>query len=134
MRSIPSLSWPQPDARARGDHPKGGSMVEKGELEMVSRRKALSLLGLTGALGLVAPSTLLAAADTEAQAVPPELAQVDTTIPGEEAATQRHLPRRKRAYPRRQPRRKHHPAPRPQQPPQPQPPPQTEPFTGYKPY
>jgi hypothetical protein len=111
-------------------------MIEKHEREAISRRRALSLLGLTGALGFVAPPILLAAADAEAQAIPPAFAQVDKPIPGEENATQRRVPRRKRATPRRQPRRKHRPAPRPQlqQPPEPQPPPQTQPFTGYKPY
>jgi hypothetical protein len=111
-------------------------MSEEPEGGLISRRKALSMLGLTGALGLVAPRILLAASEAEAQAVPSAFAQVDKPIPGEENVTQRRLPRRKRVNARRQNRHKRRPAPRPQpqQQPQSEPPPQTQPFTGYKPY
>jgi hypothetical protein len=81
-------------------------MIERREREAMSRRKALSLLGLAGALGLAAPSILHAVSDAEAQAVPPAFNQVDKPIPGEETATQRRTPRRKRVDERRQHRRK----------------------------
>jgi hypothetical protein len=37
--------------------------------EMISRRKALSLMGLAAAFGLAAPPTVLAVSDAEAQTV-----------------------------------------------------------------
>lgn len=83
-------------------------MIEEREREAISRRKALSLLGLAGALGLAVPPTIvLVVSDAEAQAVPPAFNQVDKPIPGEENATQRRIPRRKRVSERRQYRRKH---------------------------
>ena len=85
-------------------------MIEEREREAISRRKALSLLGLAGALGLAPPPILLAVSDAGAQAVPPAFNQVDKPIPGEENATQRRIPRRKRVNERRQYRRKHRPA------------------------
>jgi hypothetical protein len=85
-------------------------MIDKRQREAISRRKALSLLGLAGALGLAVPATALAGYKP---------------IPGEEKATQQRIPRRKRVDERRQHRRKHHAArpaaPQPQQQPQPQP-------------
>ena len=86
-------------------------MIEEREREAISRRKALSLLGLTGALGLALPPILLSVSDAGAQAVPPAFNQVDKPIPGEENATRR-IARRKRVNERRQYRRKHR-APRP---------------------
>jgi hypothetical protein len=82
-------------------------MIEQHEREVLSRRKALSLLGLAGALGLAAPPVLLAVADAAAQTVPAAFNQVDKPIPGEENATPRRIPRRKRVSERRQYRRKH---------------------------
>jgi hypothetical protein len=95
-------------------------MIDRGERETISRRKALSLLGLASALGLAAPAILVAVSEAEAQ--------VDKPIPGEENVTPRRSPRRQRARERRQARRKHHVTPR-AQPPQQQPQPDTE----YKP-
>ena len=82
-------------------------MTEQREREAISRRKALSLLGLVGALGLAVPPVVLAVSDAEARAVPWAFNQVDKPIPGEENATQRRIPRRKRVSERRQYRRKH---------------------------
>lgn len=42
-------------------------MSEKIELEMISRRKAFSLLGLAAALGLAVPPTVLTVSDADAQ-------------------------------------------------------------------
>ena len=81
-------------------------MIEEREREAISRRKALSLLGLAGALGLALPPIVLGVSDAEAQAVPATFNQVDKPIPGEENAAQRRIPRRKRVYERRQHRRK----------------------------
>jgi hypothetical protein len=43
-------------------------MSEKIKMEMISRREAFSLLGLTAALGFAVPITLLTGSDAEAQA------------------------------------------------------------------
>jgi len=50
----------------------------------VSRRGALSLLGLAGALGLAVPRILLTV--SEAQAMPSAFAQAEKPIPGEGGA------------------------------------------------
>jgi len=42
-------------------------MGEKIQCEMISRRRAFSLLGLAAALGFAAPTTVLTASDAEAQ-------------------------------------------------------------------
>jgi hypothetical protein len=87
-------------------------MIDKRQREAISRRKALSLLGLAGALGLAVPAVALAGYKP---------------IPGEEKATQQRIPRRKRVDDRRQHRRKHH-ATRPAAPQQ-----QPQPDSEYKP-
>jgi hypothetical protein len=58
-------------------------MVEALEPEGIPRRRALSLLGLAGALGLAMPRILLTVSAAEAQAIPPAFDQVDKPIPGE---------------------------------------------------
>lgn len=50
--------------------------------KVISRRTVLSLLGLSGALGLAAPSIVLTV-PAEAQAIPPAFNQVDKPLPGE---------------------------------------------------
>ena len=88
--------------------------------DAISRRRALSLLGLAGGLGLAVPPMLLTVSDAEAQAIPPAFNQVDKPlpgdkigtgpyqpdkpIPGDKAGTARR-PRRKRVVERRQYRR-----------------------------
>jgi hypothetical protein len=55
------------------------------ELEMISRRRAFSLLGLAAALGFVVPATMLAASDAKAQAnvtLPPVAAPQVELPPG----------------------------------------------------
>ena len=42
-------------------------MTEKIELELISRRRAFSLLGLTAALSFAVPATVLTVSDAEAQ-------------------------------------------------------------------
>ena len=42
-------------------------MTEKIELELISRRRAFSLLGLTAALSFAIPATVLTVSDAEAQ-------------------------------------------------------------------
>lgn len=93
------------------------------EPEAISRRSALSFLGLAGALGLAAPQLLLTASAAEAEAIPPVFAQADKPLPGEsgrartspegdkpivgeETATRRRRHRRKRAQKRREHQRK----------------------------
>ena len=44
-------------------------MGEEIKLEMISRRKVFSLLGLAAALGLAVPTTVLTVSDAEAQTV-----------------------------------------------------------------
>jgi hypothetical protein len=58
-------------------------MGETLEPEQLSRRRALSLLGLVGVLGVAVPRILLTVSAAEAQAVPPAFNQVDKPIPGE---------------------------------------------------
>jgi hypothetical protein len=58
-------------------------MGETLEPEQLSRRRALSLLGLMGALGVAVPRILLTGSDAEAQTIPPAFNQVDKPIPGE---------------------------------------------------
>lgn len=108
-------------------------MGETLEPEQLSRRRALSLLGLAGALGLAAPRILLTVSAAEAQAVPPAFNQVDKPIPGEGgtartppqpdkpilgegAGTRRRRLRRKRAQEQRAHRRRRSKPSEPQQP------------------
>ena len=42
-------------------------MSEKIEMELISRRRAFSLLGLAAALGFVVPTTVLTVSDAEAE-------------------------------------------------------------------
>jgi len=65
------------------------AMSEELGSEGISRRQALSLLGLAGALGLATPPMLLTASDAEAQTVPPAFNQVDKPIPGVKNPPQR---------------------------------------------
>jgi hypothetical protein len=58
-------------------------MSEALEPEEIPRRRALSLLGLAGLLGLAAPRILLTVSVAEAQTIPPAFNQVDKPIPGE---------------------------------------------------
>jgi hypothetical protein len=95
----------------------GENMIEDRAPDVMSRRKALSLLGLAGAFGLAAPPIVLTVSDAAAQTIPPAFDQVDKPIPGEEDATQPRRPRRKRVDDRRQRRRKRRSAPRPAPPP-----------------
>ena len=44
-------------------------MTERIKSELISRRRAFSLLGLTAALGFAVPSTVLTVSDVEAQTV-----------------------------------------------------------------
>ncbi len=98
-------------------------MSDTPEPEAIPRRRALSLLGLAGVLGLAAPRLLLTAATAETQGVPPAFDQADKPLPGEggkartppegdkpilsaETGTQRRRPRRKRVQQRRVHRRK----------------------------
>jgi hypothetical protein len=82
-------------------------MSEELKSEVISRRRALSFLGLAGALGLAVPPTLLMLSDAEAQAIPPAFNQVDKPIPGEETGTERRKPRRKRPQERPKYRHRH---------------------------
>lgn len=56
-------------------------MTEKIKSELISRRRAFSLLGLTAALGFAVPSTVLTMADAEAQTVGMERRQERRTPP-----------------------------------------------------
>jgi hypothetical protein len=58
-------------------------MGETLEPEQLSRRRALSLLGLVGVVGVAVPRILLTVSAAEARAVPPAFNQVDKPIPGE---------------------------------------------------
>jgi hypothetical protein len=58
-------------------------MTEAPEPAGLSRRRALSLFGLGGALGLAVPRLLLTGSAAEAQTIPPAFNQVDKPIPGE---------------------------------------------------
>src|SRR5690349_5147563 len=62
------------------------ALSDERKSELISRRRALVLLGLSGAVGLAVPSLLPTAA--EAQAIPPAFDQVDKPVPGEGGAAQ----------------------------------------------
>ena len=79
-------------------------MSEKIKMEMISRREAFSLLGLTAALGFAVPITLLTGSDAEAQAPAP----APTTAPAPTGGTlgmQRRHARRVARHERREARR-----------------------------
>jgi hypothetical protein len=79
-------------------------MSEKIKMEMISRREAFSLLGLTAALGFAVPITLLTGSDAEAQAPAP----APTTAPAPTGGTlgmQRRHARRVGRHERREERR-----------------------------
>jgi hypothetical protein len=81
-------------------------MSEIIKVEMISRREAFSLLGLTAALGFAVPITLLAGSDAEAQAPAP--APAPTTAPAPTGGTlgmQRRHGRRVARHERREARR-----------------------------
>ena len=67
--------------------------------EVISRRRALSLLGLAAAFGLVVPPTVLTVSDAEAQYTPPAPAAAPQT------GTQRRHERRAGRHERRHERR-----------------------------
>ena len=73
--------------------------------EMVSRRKALSLLGLA-TLGLTAPATVLTVSDAEAQQAAPGAAPSTAPETGTERRQERRTGRTKRRTGRREARRK----------------------------
>jgi len=79
-------------------------MSEKIKVEMISRREAFSLLGLTAALGFAVPIALLTGSDAEAQAPAP----APTTAPAPTGGTlgmQRRHERRVGRHERREERR-----------------------------
>ena len=55
-------------------------MTEKIESELISRRRALSLLGLAAAFGLAVPPTVLTVSDAEAQYTAPAAAPQTGTV------------------------------------------------------
>src|SRR5215218_4098358 len=81
---------------------KGLNMTEKIKSETISRRKALSLLGL-GALSLAVPGTLLTVSDAEAQQTAPAPAP---SSPAPQTGTERRQERRTSRVKRRKARRK----------------------------
>ena len=81
-------------------------MSEKIKMEMISRREAFSLLGLTAALGFAVPITLLTGSDAEAQTPTPTPAPTTTPAPtGGTLGMQRRHARRVARHERRQARR-----------------------------
>jgi hypothetical protein len=74
-------------------------MSEKIKSEVISRRRALSLLGLAAALSFTVPPTVLMVSDAEAQPAP---APAD-----EKTGTERRHERREHRRERRHERRKH---------------------------
>ena len=81
-------------------------MSEIIKMELISRREAFSLLGLTAALGFAVPITLLAESDAEAQTPTPTPAP--TTAPAPSGGTlgmQRRHARRAARHERREERR-----------------------------
>jgi hypothetical protein len=79
-------------------------MSEKIKMEMISRREAFSLLGLTAALGFAVPITLLAGSDAEAQAPAPAPATAPAPTGGTLGMQRRHA-RRVGRHERREERR-----------------------------
>jgi hypothetical protein len=74
------------------------------ESEVISRRRALSLLGLA-ALGLAVPTTVLTVSDAEAQTAAPPAAAPTATMTGTERRQERRTHRVKRRVERRKARR-----------------------------
>jgi hypothetical protein len=62
-------------------------MSEQIKSEVISRRKALSLLGLGTALSLAVPSTVLTVSKAEAQVPPPQPPQLPPLLPGAQPVT-----------------------------------------------
>ena len=81
-------------------------MSEKIKVEMISRREAFSLLGLTAALGFAVPIALLTGSDAEAQAPTPTPAPTTAPAPtGGTLGMQRRHARRVGRHERREERR-----------------------------
>ena len=81
--------------------PKGCDVTEILNHEVISRRKAISLVGLAAALGLVAPAAILTASDAEAQTVGMERRQARRTGRAVERRTERRTGRTERREDRR---------------------------------
>jgi hypothetical protein len=79
-------------------------MSEKIKSEMISRRKAFSLLGLA-ALGFALPAEVLTASDAEAQAAAPTAGQPAAATEGGTKGSKR---RKKRRSSRKERRKKRH--------------------------
>jgi hypothetical protein len=77
------------------------------ESEMISRRKAFSLLGLVAAFSLAAAPTVLTVSDAEAQQPAPPVTPSATPPAGEETGRERRHERRKHRRERREERREH---------------------------
>ena len=71
-------------------------MTEKIESELISRRRALSLLGLAAAFGLAVPPTVLTVSDAEAQYTAPAAAPQTGTERRHERRAGRHERRHER--------------------------------------
>ena len=77
------------------------------ESEMISRRKAFSLLGLVAAFSLAAAPTVLTVSDAEAQQPVPPVTPSATPPAGEKTGRERRHERRKHRRERREERREH---------------------------
>jgi len=80
-------------------------MSETIKSEVISRRKALSLMGLAAVLGLAAATTVLTVSDAEAQTAAPPAAAPTATMTGTERRQERRTHRVKRRVERRKARR-----------------------------
>ena len=76
-------------------------MNEQMKLEMISRRRALSLLGLAAALTLAVPATVLTASDAEAQQTGAPTAAPTAAPTGTERRQERRTGRAERRQERR---------------------------------
>ena len=76
-------------------------MTEKIESELISRRRALSLLGLAAAFGLAVPPTVLTVSDAEAQYTAPAAAPAAAPQTGTERRHERRAGRHERRHERR---------------------------------
>ena len=82
-------------------------MSEKIKSEVISRRKALSLLGLAAAFSLAVPPTVITVSEAEAQQAPPSQPLVPFGQPAApQTGTERRQERRTRRVKRRVERRK----------------------------
>ncbi len=77
------------------------------ESEMISRRKAFSLLGLMAAFSLAAAPTVLTLSDAEAQQPAPPTGQQAAPPAGEKTGRERRKERREHRRKRRHERREH---------------------------